>query len=87
MGKCKTWTLDSGLDYGLDSGLDFGLNCSSSKFVPVTILCDRNGKKNLQKGMEQSILLMHILGALTFLSNVGTLITSIDKVVIKTIKS
>ena len=23
--KCKTWTLDSGLDYGLDCGLTFGL--------------------------------------------------------------
>ena len=26
MGKCKIWTLDSGLDYGLDCGLTFGLD-------------------------------------------------------------
>ena len=50
LGKCKTWTLDSGLDYGLDSGLNFGLNCSSSKFVPVTMLCDRNGNGESPEG-------------------------------------
>ena len=27
-GRCKTWTLDSGLDSGLHFGLDIGLNHS-----------------------------------------------------------
>ena len=26
MGRCKSWTLDSGLDHGLDRGLDGGLD-------------------------------------------------------------
>ena len=26
MGMCKTWTVDSGRDYGLDSGRDYGLD-------------------------------------------------------------
>ena len=26
MGRCKSWTLDSGLDHGLDYGLEYGLN-------------------------------------------------------------
>ena len=25
VGKCKSWTLDSGLDRGMDCGLDYGL--------------------------------------------------------------
>ena len=25
-GRCKTWTLDSGLDHGLDYGLEYGLD-------------------------------------------------------------
>ena len=25
-GRCKSWTLDSGLDHGLDYGLEYGLN-------------------------------------------------------------
>ena len=25
-GRCKSWTLDSGLDHGLDRGLDGGLD-------------------------------------------------------------
>jgi len=29
-GKCKTWTLDSGLDYGLDCGLTFELGIGPS---------------------------------------------------------
>ena len=26
MGRYKTWTLDSGQDYGLDHGLDYGVD-------------------------------------------------------------
>ena len=26
LGRCKSWTLDSGLDHGLDYGLEYGLN-------------------------------------------------------------
>ena len=25
-GKCKSWTVDRGLDHGLDRGLDYGLH-------------------------------------------------------------
>ena len=32
-GRCKSWTLDSGLDHGLDRGLDGGLDFGP-KFGP-----------------------------------------------------
>ena len=37
-GKCKSWTLDSGLDRGLDYGLIFGLDYGLSPALVTTIL-------------------------------------------------
>jgi len=37
-GKCKTWTLDSGLDYGLDCGLTFGLKLGLIDGCPIAFL-------------------------------------------------
>ena len=37
-GRCKSWTLDSGMDRGLDGGLDFGPNFGLSFGLVIIML-------------------------------------------------
>ena len=44
-GRCKSWTLDSGLDHGLDYGLEYGLN-SRLTFKLLAMVASQDGTRS-----------------------------------------